>query len=157
MGDSNRALTVRPGGGPLNRLGVYAAALLLAFLLGFVPMWLEARSRGSERDAAHQTLRFTQLEATLASAAIQARRGEYEPAREAASTFYTNLTAEMNLVPSVFSTPQRERMQALLAERDQMITLLARADPAVAERLTDVYVMFRQTMGTLPPPAGTGM
>jgi hypothetical protein len=62
----------------------------------------------------------------------------------------------MDRVPSVFTTPERDRLQALLAERDQMITLLARADPAVAERLTDAYVSFRQAMGTLPPPIGSG-
>lgn len=143
-------------GGRLRRVGVYAAILFVAFLLGFVPMWMQARTRTSERDAAHQTLRLTQLESTLASAAIQSRRGEYEPAREAASTFYTNLTAEMDRVPSGFTTPQREHLRSLLAERDQMITLLARSDPAVADRLTDAYVAFRQAMGTLPPPIGGG-
>jgi Tfp pilus assembly protein PilV len=147
-------VTARSGGERLKRMGMYSAVLLVAFLLGLLPMWMQARARASERDAAQQTLRLTQLETTLAAAAIQARRGEYEPAREAASTFYTSLTAEMDRMPSVFTTPQRERLQALLAERDQMITLLARADPAVAERLTDAYVSFRQAMGTLPPAIG---
>ena len=150
-----QAVTVRSGG-QLKRVGVYAALLLVVFLLGFVPMWLQARSVASELDAVQQTLRLTQLESALASATIQARRGDYEPAREATSAFYTNLTSEMDRVPSVFTTPQRERMQALLADRDQTITLLARADPAVADRLTEAYVLFRQAMGTLPPPIGGG-
>jgi len=140
-----------------RRLGLYAAVLFVVFLLGFVPMWLQARSRTNERDAAHQALRLSQLENTLAAAAIQARRGDYDPAREAASTFYTNLTAELARMPSEFTPAQRERMQAMLSERDQLITLLARADPAVAERLAYTYVSYRQTMGTLPPPAGSGM
>ncbi len=140
-----------------RRLGLYAAVLFVVFLLGFVPMWLQARARAGERDAAEQTLRLTGLENTLAAAAIQARRGEYEPAREAASAFYTNLTAELARMPSAFTPAQRERMQALLSERDELITLLARADPAVAERLANTYVAYRQTMGTLPPPAGSGM
>jgi hypothetical protein len=144
-------------GGQGRRLAVYAAVLFFVFLLGFVPMWLQARARANERDGAHQALRLAQLENTLAAAAIQARRGDYEPAREAASTFYTNLTAELARMPSVFTPAQRERMQALLSERDQLITLLARSDPAVAERLADTYVSYRQTMGTLPPPIGGGM
>jgi Tfp pilus assembly protein PilV len=152
----DQTLAVRSNGGQLKRLGVYVAVLVVAFLLGLVPMWLQARTRASERDAVQQTLRLSQLENTLAGAVIQARRGDYEPAREAASTFYTNLTAELDRVPSVFTTPQRERLQSLLAERDQMITLLARADPAVAERLTDTYVSYRQAMGTLPPSIGAG-
>ena len=36
-------------------------------------------------------------------------------------------------------------MQSLLAQRDQLITLLARADPAVAERLADACAMPRAT------------
>ena len=142
--------------GQVRRAGVYVAILLVAFLLGLIPMWMQARARTSERDAAQQTLRLAQLESTLASAAIQSRRGDYEPAREAASTFYTNLTAEISRVPSVFTTPQRERMQSLITERDEIITLLARSDPAVTDRLTDAYVSFRQAMGTLPPPIGGG-
>jgi hypothetical protein len=45
-------------------------------------------------------------------------------------------------------------MPSLLAQRDQLITLLARADPAVADRLADAYVSYRQTTGTLPRPGG---
>lgn len=139
----------------LKRLGVYATVVFAAFLLGFIPMWLVARTRANERDAVQQTLRLTQLENGLAAAAIQARRGDYEPAREAASTFYTNLRAELDRSPSGFTGPQREMMQSLLAQRDQLITLLARADPAVAERLADAYVSYRQTTGTLPRPGGS--
>jgi hypothetical protein len=91
----------------------------------------------------------------LAAAAIQARRGDYEPAREAASTFYTNLRAELDRRPSGFTESQREMMRSLLAQRDQLITLLARADAAVAERLADAYVSYRQTTGTLPPPGSS--
>ena len=142
--------------GRLKRLGVYATVVFAAFLLGFVPMWLAARARANERDAAQLALRLAQLENTLAVAAIQARRGEYEVAREATSTFYTNLTAELDRTPSGFTGPQRERMQALVGQRDQLITLLARADPAVAERLADAYVAYRQARGTLPEPDGSG-
>lgn len=134
----------------LKRLRVFAAAVFAAFVLGFVPMWLIARTRASERDEVQQALRLTQLENGLAAAAIQARRGDYEPAREAASAFYTNLRAELDRTPSGFTEPQREMMQSLLAQRDQLITLLARADPAVGERLADAYVSYRQTTGTLP-------
>jgi len=45
-------------------------------------------------------------------------------------------------------------MQSLLAQRDQLITLLARADPASAARLADADVSYRQTMGTLRQPDG---
>jgi len=139
----------------LKGLGVYATVVVVAFLLGFIPMWLVARTRANERDVTLVALRLTQLENGLAAAAIQARRGDYEPAREAASRFYTNLRSELDRSPSGFTEPQREMMPSLLAQRDQLITLLARADPAAAERLADAYVSYRQTTGTLPRPADT--
>jgi hypothetical protein len=133
----------------LQRLGVYASVIFVAFLMGFVPMWLTARTRANERDAAQRALLFTQAENTLGSAAIYARRGDYEPAREAATTFYTNLRAELTRPGSALSASQRDLLQPLLMQRDQTITLLARSDPAVAERLADAYLSYRRAMGTL--------
>jgi hypothetical protein len=135
----------------LRRLGMHATVVFAAFLVGFVPMWLVARTRAIERDTVQQALRLTELENALAAAAVQARRGDYDPAREAASAFYTNLQAELDRRPSIVSAAQREMLQSLLGQRDQLITLLARADPAVAERLADAYVTYRRAMGTRPP------
>ena len=134
----------------LRRFAIYATAALAAFVLGFLPMWLTARTRASERDAAQQALRLTQIENSLAAAAIQARRGDYEPAREAASNFYTSMQAELDRPDSGFAVSSRDSLHAFLAERDQMITLLARSDSAAAERLAVTYIAYRQASGTLP-------
>jgi hypothetical protein len=129
-----------------KRFGFYAAILVVVFLLGLVPMWLTARERGRDRDGLQRELRVTQIENALASAAILARRGDYEPAREAASRFYTNLGAEVDRVDSAYPEGQREMLRPRLAERDDLITLLARSDPASAERLADLYVSYRQSL-----------
>lgn len=136
----------------LQRLGMYATVVVVAFFIGFVPMWLSARSRANERDAMQQTLRLAQAENTLAAAAIYARRGDYEPAREAASAFYTNLRADLDSQAG-YSLSQRDALQPLLLQRDQIITLLARSDPAAGERLADAYLLYRRAMGTLASPA----
>jgi hypothetical protein len=132
----------------VQRFATYVTVAFAAFLLGFVPMWLSARTNANERDAAQRALRLAEIENTLAAATIHARRGDYEPARQAASTFYTNLRAELDRGDSGFPVAQRDALQAFLVERDQMITLLARSDPAVAERLANLYVSYRQTAGT---------
>jgi hypothetical protein len=85
------------------------------------------------------------MQNNIASAVIDARRGEYEPARQAASQFYTSLSGEVNKGDaSNFTKTQREGMQSLFAGRDEVITLLARSDPASADRLTDLYVAYRK-------------
>ena len=124
----------------------YAIVALVAFLVGFVPMWLSGRTAARERDDVQQSLRLARLENTLAAAVIQARRGEYEPARQAASTFFTEVRSELDNTPSLFSTAQRPSLEALMAARDQVITWLARSDPAVAEHLSNAYMEYRKAI-----------
>ena len=136
----------------VRRVILYAAVLLVVFLLGLVPMWMTARTRAEERDAAQAALRISTLQNTLASAAIDARRGEYEPARQAASDFFTNLGTEIARGPdSVFNETQRDNLRAMFAARDDTITLLARNDPASADRLVELYNTYRQATASAPP------
>ena len=133
----------------VRRLILYAAVLLVVFLTGLVPMWWTSRRCASERDAAQASLQISHLQNTLANAAIDARRGEYEPARQAASDFFTNLGAEVALGPdSVFNEAQRTALRSMFDTRDDTITLLARSDPASADRLVDLYTKYRQAIAT---------
>ena len=135
-----------------RRVILYAAVLLAAFLLGLVPMWMTARERASERDTAQHALRISALQNALASAAIDARRDEYEPARQAASDFFTNLGTEIARGPdSVFDETQRNNLRSMFAVRDDTITLLARSDPASADRLVELYNTYRQATASAPP------
>ncbi len=129
----------------IQRVGIYAAVLIFVFLLGFVPMWLKARACRSSLDVAEQQLNLARIQNALASAAIDARRGDYEPARQAASQFFTSLGAEANKGDaSNFTSAQRNGLQSLFARRDEIITLLARSDPASADQLSDLYVAYRK-------------
>ena len=131
----NQAAPAKSSGGwmqdpRVRRNAIYAGVLLGVFLLGFVPMWLTARERARERDSAQSALRVSQLQNTLANAALEARRGDYEPARQTTSDFFTNLREEIERGnDSAFTPDQQESMRALLANRDDMITMLARGDP----------------------------
>ena len=136
-----------------RRIVTYGAVILVAFLLGLVPMWLKARQCASSLAEADRQLLLVRVQHDLASAAIDSRRGEYEPARQAASQFFTTVRAEMDKgEASGLSQGQRQSVTPLLAERDELITLLARSDPASADRLSELYVKYRAAMGQ-PPPA----
>ena len=129
----------------VQRIGIYAAVLLFVFLLGFVPMWLKARGYSSSLESAEQQLTLARIQNTLAAAVIDARRGDYEPARQAASQFFTLLRAEADKGDaSSFTGAQKDGMQPLFARRDEIITLLARSDPAAADQLSDLYVAYRK-------------
>ena len=127
----------------IPRFIIYVGVLLVVFLLGFVPMWLKARAANSSLIETEHQLILLRMQSNLASAVIDARRGDYEPARQAASQFFTTLRAEIDKWDtSNFTQAQRQSMQPLFAGRDEIITLLARSDPASADRLSDLYVAY---------------
>ena len=131
----------------MQRFIIYAGVLLIVFLLGFVPMWLKARAATSSLAETEHQLILVRMQSNLASAVVDARRGDYEPARQAASQFFTTLGAEIGKGDSSsYTRAQREGIQPLLAGRDDLITLLARSDPASADRLTDLFVAYRKIM-----------
>lgn len=114
--------------GTARRVMIYLGIALVVFLLGLVPMWLKARE-----------------------AVIDARRGEYETARQTASDFFTTLRSELDAgSESPLNPRQREAAAPLLNQRDPIITLLARGDPASAERLSDLYVSYRAAVNDVP-------
>lgn len=136
-----------------RKVGVYLAVAAGLILLGLIPMWLKAKDNASQRDAAQRELRLSRMENTLASAVIDARRGEYETARQTTSDFFTGLREQLDApaASSIFSETQRGNLRGLLTERDQIITLLARSDPAVADRLSQMYVSYREAMRNARP------
>ena len=131
----------------IRRLAIYAGVLLFVFLLGLIPMWLKSRQSANSLAEAERQLTLVRMQSNLASAVIDAKRGDYEPARQAASQFFTSLNAEIDKGDaSAFTQPQRASVQSLFTGRDELITLLARSDPASADRLSDLYVAYRKIM-----------
>jgi hypothetical protein len=129
----------------VRRFIIYAGVLLVGFLLGFLPMWVQARASAGKLAEVERRLTLAGMQDNLASAAIDARRGDYEPARLAVSQFFTSSRAEIDKgETSSFTQAQRAGVQPLFVERDEIITLLARSDPASADRLADLYVAFRK-------------
>ncbi|MBC8030581.1 MAG: hypothetical protein H7Z16_10760 [Pyrinomonadaceae bacterium] len=133
----------------IRRIGIYAVVLLIVFLVGFVPMWIKARSSRIALAGVEQKLSLAQMQNSLASSVIDARRGDYEPARQAASQFFTSLLAEVNKGDdSALNAAQRAAVQPLFTQRDEIITLLARSDPAAADRLSDLFASYRKIVSS---------
>ena len=129
----------------MQRILIYAGVLLLVFLLGLVPMWLKARTANTRFAESERHLALARIQNDLASAVIDARRAEYEPARQAASQFFTTVQSEVAKGDSSgYTQAQADQLRKLFAARDEIITLLARSDPASADRLTDLFVSYRK-------------
>jgi hypothetical protein len=132
----------------MRRIVPFLVAALVVFLAGFVPMWMKARDQSAAREKAEQSLAVERTVKDLGSAVIDARRGEYEAARREASTFFTEARAEIDKGDqSALTQAQRNSLTPLLAPRDELITLLARSDPASADRLSNLYVAVQKALG----------
>ena len=132
---------------PGTRRILLLAALIAVYLAGFIPTWLKLRDQTAQREKAEHALTSTRLVKDLGSAAIDARRGHYEPARLEASAFLTAARFEIDAGDkSALTREQRDALGPLLAPRDELITLLARSDPASADRLSTLYVAVRKTL-----------
>ena len=131
-----------------RRWMIWPALILVAFLLGLLPMWWSKRSVSNELDRTKVELQRQEHLNSLSAAAVYARRGEYETARQNASKFFSDMQAESDNAESKTLTPQeRAQIPQLLANRDDIITLLSRADPASAERLSNMYIEYRLATG----------
>ena len=141
---SSEGETISHRASPWRRFAIYALILVVVFLVGFVPMWLSARNRAKERDDVKRELRLSEIENDLGAGVINARRGDYEPARRAVSRLFTSLQAQCGSPtgPADLTSAQCETLRPALNQRDELITLLARSDPASADRLTDFYVLY---------------
>ena len=125
---------------PAVLMGLLAAA----FLLGLVPMWLSSVNRGRELTSLTERHDAAALELALTRAAVLARQGEYEAARGAASEFFTALNSRL-IAAGDNADASDGALRATLTERDEIITLLARSDPASADKLAALYMNFRNS------------
>jgi hypothetical protein len=77
------------------------------------------------------------------AAVLYAARGEYETARQKASSLFTDLRSAVQRSDQL-NPSQRETAESLLQQRDDLITLLARSDSAARDRLLVIEYRLRQ-------------
>ncbi len=159
----NDSITVEKKSSNLTSWGVYALILLVVFLLGLVPMWLQKRQVAQELETTQKQLRKSEIEGLLTTSIVESKRGEYEPARKDTSEFFTRLNAEIKKEDeSALTKGERGKLNSIFENRDSTITMLAQRDQAAVERLTDIYVAYRKAVppilsaaATEPPPVST--
>lgn len=135
----------------LIKLGIVAALLSVAFLVGFVPMWLQAQQAASDHEVTKKLLRTAELRGLLTSSIVDAGQGEYEPARQEISDFFSSLRAEVNKgEDSALTVEQREKLKPIFDKRDSTVTMLAQRDQTSTQRLMEIYKSYRQAVANTP-------
>ncbi len=146
----NDSTTVEKPQSNLTRWGLYALILLMVFLMGFIPMWMQKRQVSQELETTQKQLRKSEIKGLLTTAIVESRRGEYEPARKDTSEFFTRLDAEIKKgEESALTIEERGKLKSIFDNRDSTITMLAQRDQSSVERLTDIYVIYQTAVGQI--------
>jgi hypothetical protein len=119
---------------------------VVAFLIGFGWQYTRARALDGDLDRVTHEFTFKRLEADLGAATIEAYRGNYEIARQIASNFFTGLQDALPRAPE----DKRTELNAILAQRDVIITAASRSDPQTPSLLGQLYSTYRVAFGAAP-------
>lgn len=115
------------------------------FLLGFISIWLKLHRTNIALTNREKQLRLATIENHLALANYYACKGDYETALQSTSNFFTGLRLESDTMEhSALSPLMIEAVYPLFENRDELISMLARQDQDSVERLSELYMTFRQ-------------
>lgn len=140
-----RPFTSRPIDTSMDRKRLIAISVgiaLVAFLLGFLPQWTRANGLSDRLSETRHELRMARVEGQIGTALTEALRSNYERSRQLMTEVFSTLQAE---APRLQGTQRRE-VEAILAQRDEVVTLLARAAPESVQRLMLIHTRYHNAV-----------
>lgn len=125
----------------LRRIGIAVAALVAMFLIGYVPSCRSARSAETQRAQAEHQLNLARLHSQLGMMSFEVNRNNYSNSAAYSTDFFNSLK---NTINDTSDAALKERLQAIAARRDEITANLAQAEPAVKEKIGQMYADFYQ-------------
>lgn len=123
----------------LNKLAVSAVALIVAFLLGYVPSSISSRNTKQQNAELEDKLRFAELGNQLAMASYETNRNNYASATEFSTRFFNGLP---EIIADSTDQARNQRLQAMLLRRDEITSNLAQVDQTAKEKLALMYAEY---------------
>ncbi|HJQ35575.1 MAG TPA: hypothetical protein VKB93_00405 [Thermoanaerobaculia bacterium] len=124
----------------LKFLIVLVLLLAVAFFVGYAPPAIQARNLSRTLNATQFELRLANLERRLGVAAMEAQRNNYANATAGAREFFDGCAALAQSESFAEEPRTKNAIASYAAQRDEVMTQLANADPLVKERLASMYL-----------------
>lgn len=129
-------------------VGAGVVVVLIAFLAGFVPQWLIAGELRHEKARVEARVDGYETLAILGMAGYEANRNNFASAAESATRFFDRL---QRVAGATSDVDARQKLKELETRRDEITANLAAADPAVKQKLADMYAaLFAVMMKSVP-------
>ena len=123
-----------------NKVIVAAVALIVVFLLGFVPQYVKANRLDSELRQSRDAYAGAELRDLAGLAYLQANQKNYGLAADSMGRFF-NRARE---IANQSQDPERRKsVEALLGPRDRVVAELAKGDAAAIGDLQDLFLKTR--------------
>ena len=120
----------------LKKLAVAAGALIVVFLLGYLPSRMSAENAQQRNAQLQYDLKLANLEAQLGMASYEANQNNYAIAAQQSTAFFNGLLATIN---TTSDKSLKQNLERMLAGRDEITANIAEANPAVKEKLAHAY------------------
>ncbi|MEO8131001.1 MAG: hypothetical protein ABI822_28135 [Bryobacteraceae bacterium] len=135
-------MTLPVQSGRRNRWILDAVLLVAAFLLGFIPQYLSSNRAAADLQARDQQIKQLQQQATLSRLRdlssllyLEVTRNNYGIARQRASALFDLVRATINTGPD---DALKAGLVSTLAQRDEIVSKLAKADAGVEKDVRDL-------------------
>lgn len=129
----------------LKKVAVAAGVLIAVFAAGYIPSCVTARSAEEQNIRLQQNLKLADLRGHLGMASYEVNRNNYANAAQQTTEFFNGVRDAISATNDV---TLRQNLEKFLTRRDEIITNLAQADPAVKEKLAQAYADFFQITAT---------
>ena len=117
-----------------------------AFLGGFLPQWWTARTLRSALRQTEVRLRLFEAHEQLGLASHEAQRNNFANAAEASARFFDQCATLARSGDFANEPRTQVALTGYAQQRDEVMTQLASADPAVRERLAGLYLTMHGVM-----------
>jgi hypothetical protein len=124
-----------------KKLAVVAGLVILAFLLGYVPSMISSRATEQQKVEMGHKLKAAELGSQLAMASYEAGRNNYANSAQFSSKFFDGLR---EVISETKDQALKQKLQVMIERRDEITANLAQADPAVKEKLAEMYAEYFQ-------------
>jgi hypothetical protein len=130
-----------------NKFLIVAAALVVVFLVGFVPGMVKASRLDSELRQSRDALAGAELRDLAGLAYVQASQKNFGLAAETSGRYFNRVREVANQAQDA---SRRKAIEELLAPRDRITADLAKGDAAAIGELQELFLKTRTATGSAP-------
>ncbi len=148
-------MTDQEAEGLIRRNLIYIILLVFVFLFGLsITGWQwwqtssELKTTNTKLEETDKKLKREAIKGEISSAIVETQRGQFEIALKDTSSFFSNLRDEVDSENnSAYTVEQKALLKPIFNERDQIIASVAKREKDSVERLTKIYLVYRNATG----------